>query len=288
MTTISVVMPLGGFDEHAAEQIRAVAEQASVLDAEVVLSLNTPDETAGRALRTFVDELGLPGVRVVPSHERAGAAHARNAGARASRGAVIAFCDSDDLVLPGWLGAIVAGCATNDAVGGRLIEDHFPDPDARWRPPATPDANPTFLGVPYIVSANMAIRRAAFDEVGGFDEALTRCEDIAISWSLLKSGRSIGYVAAAEVAYRHRAGLVRMMKQHFMYGRGMSEVLVRYGVPGDEGGGSARLLRPNAQPGAARSLGSVLRRGSLAAGRLSGLALERVRRWRGRDSGKRP
>jgi GT2 family glycosyltransferase len=283
MTAVSVVIPLGGFDELAAEQIRAVADQAGPLDAEVVLSLNTPDAGAGRALHAFVEDLGLASVRVVPSHERAGAAHARNAGARASTGAVIAFCDADDLVLPGWLAAIARGCDADDAVGGRLVEDHFPDPDARWRPPATPDGNPTFLGVAYIVSANMAIRRDAFEAVGGFDEDLTRCEDIAISWALLKGGRSIGYVADAEVAYRHRAGLGRMMKQHFMYGRGMSEVLVRYGVPGDEGAATAKLLRPNSQPGAARSLGSVLRRGSLAAGRVSGLALERLARRRRRE-----
>lgn len=280
MSTISVVMPLGGFDELATVQIRAVTEQASQLGAEVVLSLNRQDEVTGRALRAFVDGLHYDGLRVVPSHERAGAAHARNAGARASRGDVIAFCDADDLVLHGWLAAIVEGCEHHDAVGGRLVEDHFPDPDARWRPPATPDANPSFLGVTYIVSANMAIRRSAFDEVGGFDETLTRCEDIAISWALLEAGRSIGYVAGAQVAYRHRTGLTPMMKQHFMYGRGMSEVLVRYGVPGGEGGGTVKLLRPNAQRGAALSIGSVLRRGSLAAGRITGLVLERRGRHR--------
>jgi glycosyltransferase involved in cell wall biosynthesis len=213
-------------------------------------------------------------VHIVGSAAKRGAAHARNVGAAATTSAAIAFCDADDLVHDGWLAALVGGLGSFDAVSGRVI-DVFPDQRiAHWYPAATSGSLRTFLGRPYLLSGNLAIRRAAFEAVGGFDESLTRCEDIAISWALLSSGHSLGHVDDAVVDYRHRAGVTSMLRQHYSYGRGMSEVLRAFGAPTVEGReGSARLgmLRPNNQTVARLSVGGVLRRGAIATGRLRGL-----------------
>jgi hypothetical protein len=172
----------------------------------------------------------------------------------------------------------VRGLDAADAVTGH-VHELAPSRQRSWRPPATPGRLPTFLGIPYVLSGNLAIRKPAFLAVGGFDETLTRCEDIALGWALLSKGYRIGYVADAVLDYRHRSGLLALMHQHYLYGRGMAEVLSRYPVPGD---GEPRrlkglsLLRPNAQP-APFSAPTVLRRASLAAGRAVGLILTRGR-----------
>jgi GT2 family glycosyltransferase len=191
---------------------------------------------------------------------------------------MLAFCDADDEVHAGWLEALVRGLGSWDAVTGQINEVAPPGQEG-WRPPATPGRLPTFLGVPYILSGNLAITRAAFLAVGGFDETLSRCEDIALGWTLQNKGFRIGYVQEAILDYRHRPGLRAFMHQHYLYGRGMAEVVSRYRVPST---GVPRrltglaLLRPNAQP-ARFSVPGILRRASLAAGRIVGLISERQR-----------
>lgn len=281
----SVVMPVGRVDDEARQQITAVLAQVGAPSFELVLSLNTPDPVHAAELATIIGRLDDPRVRVVPSHDRRGASHARNVGAAAASAAILAFCDSDDVAEPEWLQGLLAALPGHSAVGGALVEDVLRDEQqAGWRPPATPDALPTFLGAPYIVSASMAITRAAFDQVGGFDEHLTRCEDIAISFALLAAGHRLGFAAQSRMHYRQRPGLRAMLRQHYLYGRGMSEVVVRYGVPNADGVEHPRglaLMRPNGQPGdGRRSWAGVARRGAIAAGRLRGVLSER---WRQRS-----
>lgn len=260
----SVVIPVGRAGPDLDRQLAAVADQAPGFAFEIVVSWNSPDERARKALPGVIR--GVP-VRAVDSSDRRGAAHARNAGAAASAAEMLAFCDADDVVQPGWLAALAAGLDEYDAVTGH-VNEIAPPRQASWRPPATPGRLPEFLGVPYILSGNLAIKRAVFDAVGGFDESLTRCEDIALGWKLQHGGYRIGFAPDAVLDYWHRAGLRAMLHQHYLYGRGMAEVLARYPRPG--GGGRRDLLRANRQP-ASRSYITVLRRAAIAAGRLRGL-----------------
>ena len=278
--TVCVVIPVGGFDELLERQLRAVLAQQADTAFSVVLSVNTADPRVVRSVGDLVTRIADVRVYVADSADRRSAAHARNRGVRAApaEADVIAFCDADDLVEDGWLRGLIDGLGAQAAVGGRVI-DVFENPrQAAWRPPATPDGLPTFQGVPYLLSCNMVIRRDAFDSVGGFDTGLVRCEDIAISWALLRAGHVVGYVEDAVVQYRHRPGLWALLRQHELYGRGMSQVLVRYGLPtGDswETPRGAALLRPNGQRASKRSFVGTLRRGAIAFGRVRGLAGER-------------
>lgn len=276
--TVSVVIPVGAVDHLLARQLGAVLAQRAELPFEVIVSLNSAAPADRAALADVLRATADPRVRVVSSADRRGAAHARNVAAAASTAPVLAFCDADDQVREGWLAALVRGLDGADAVTGHVHELAPPGQQA-WRPPATPGRLPTFLGVPYVLSGNLALRREALVAVGGFDEALTRCEDIALGWALLSKGYRLGYVADAALDYRHRAGLLAFLRQHYLYGRGMAEVLARYPVPAT---GAPRrltglaLLRPNGQP-APLSAPTVLRRASLAAGRAVGLLAERRR-----------
>jgi cellulose synthase/poly-beta-1,6-N-acetylglucosamine synthase-like glycosyltransferase len=158
----------------------------------------------------------------------------------------------------------------------------MPAGQSHWRPATTPDSLPLFLDVPYLLSGNTAVKRAVFEKVGGFDESLHRCEDIAIGFALQKQGFSIGYAPTATIHYRHRASLKGLVVQHYHYGKGMSQVLVRYGLPkqGHTDGhkpSGVGLLKPNKNPGAGFSMVRVLRRTGTLTGRLVGLAQERVR-----------
>ena len=277
---VSVVIPTGSVDDDLLTQLRAVTGQETPFEFEVVVSLNTPDPEAARRLEAMLDDLGDRRVRSVDSSSERGAAHARNSGLAAASHDIIAFCDADDICRDGWLANLVAAMDDFDVVGGHLDDLALGDPkQADWRPPATPGALPTFLGVPYIVSANLAVRREHFEAVGGFDTSLIRCEDVAIGWAFLDRGLTLGYVPDAVVAYRHRPGIVPMLRQHYLYGRGMSQVLHRYGVPrGDEWAAPSglRMLKPNGQRANRRTVVGTMRRASIAAGRVVGLVEGRV------------
>ena len=271
---VAVVIPVGSVDPILSEQVCRVVNQSGVSLTEIVLSVNSEAADVVAGVADVVASCNDARLRVVDSSDRRGAAHARNVGVAATTGGVVAFCDADDLVHDGWLAALVDGLAHFDAVSGRTI-DVFPEARmADWYPPATPGGLNSFLGEPYLLTGNLAVHRHAFDAVGGFDESLTRCEDIAISWSLVRDGFTIGYANDAAIDYRHRAGVVPMLRQYYLYGRGMSEVLRKYGAPRADGLSSTRgigMLRPNGQRAGRRTLVGTMRRGALGVGRVRGL-----------------
>jgi exopolysaccharide biosynthesis WecB/TagA/CpsF family protein len=208
-------------------------------------------------------------------------------GAAAAAGDLLLFCDADDVVHPDWLLRMVEGLEHAVAIGGPLVRIDGERADRWERPPATPGSLPTFVGVPYVVSANLGVRREVFDEVGGFDDGLVTGEDIALSWALLRRGHDLAYVPDAIVSYRPRPGLTTMMRQHYWYGRGMSQVLVRHGVPKTEDAPAPRLamIRGNGQRGGRGSYVRFLRRSSIALGRGHGLLDEKLRGTRRTPAG---
>jgi GT2 family glycosyltransferase len=276
---VSVIIPVGAVDAALDRQVEAVLAQESEVPFDLVLSLNLRGPESPAALRSRWTIPPGRSLRVVEALDRRSAAHARNVGARAAGGELLAFCDADDLVHPGWLQALVDALGSYDAVTGQVV-DVFPDErTASWHPPATPGELPRFLGRPYLLSGNLAVRRAAFDAVGGFDETLTRCEDIAFGWALTGAGFAIGYAPAAVLSYHHRSGMRSMLRQHYLYGRGMSETLARYGVPtGNESEPitAVGMLRPNGQRAAKTTVGGTARRGAIALGRVRGIVGMRI------------
>lgn len=278
---ISVVMPIGGIDEFLPAQLAALAAQDFDRPWELVVSMNQPGTTEDPAVTRATLHPGASLLVVDSSAERS-AAHARNVGARAAHAELLAFCDADDIVEPTWLGALYGALGSADAVGGHLDEQRLSPPGQdRWRPPATPGELPSYLGHRYPVSANMAIRRSAFDTIDGFVEGLTRCEDIAFGWALADAGIDLRYAPDAVVHYRHRPGLWTMVRQHHLYGIGMTEVIERRGLPG--GDRPTGLLQANKQRVTQRSVIHILRRGAIASGRVRGLVQERLTR-RGRTN----
>jgi UDP-N-acetylglucosamine--N-acetylmuramyl-(pentapeptide) pyrophosphoryl-undecaprenol N-acetylglucosamine transferase len=279
---VSIVVPVGAFDDAAAVQLRAIGElDRGDLQIELILSSNSGRPADEAQLRAATAADWPTPVTIIDSSSARGAAHARNAGAAVARGRVLAFCDADDVVDKDWLVRIVEALDRADAVSGHLVELVDRESDRGLRPPATPDGLPTFLGVPYLLSGNLAMPTTLFRRLGGFDTDLIRCEDTALSWKMIENGHSIGYEPTAVVHYRMRSGLWLMMRQHFMYGRGAAQVLVRYGVPTSYRQDDRRvgLMKPNAQPGGRGSYVRFLRRASNAAGRATGIIEERfVRR----------
>ena len=278
---VSVVIPVGRVDDDLGAMLDTLVTQTYAGSWELVCSLNSPDPVERVALEGLLAARPTLAARIVDSSDLRSASHARNVGAAAAAAPLLAFCDGDDLAEPTWLEEMVVALGQSGAVGGHLEESLLAIPGQEtWRPEATPGGLPSFLGHPFLVTANMGVHREAFETVGGFDTSLIRGEDVAFSWDLTTNDVAMSYAPKAVIHYRHRKGLWPMMRQHYLYGRGFSQILARRGVPGGEGSTGLRSLKPNSQ--SVSRIGPVyfLRRGSIAVGRVVGLISERAARGR--------
>src|SRR5262249_22799172 len=142
-------------------------------------------------------------LQVVRLARNGGVARARQAGAERARGALLAFHDSDDLMLPGRLGILARFLEANPDAGAvfanGLVEAQG-SPDVR---PLVPVALARRLdgrsfGVREVVCERLPvflqtalISRAAFDAAGGIDVTLARHADLELTCRLALTGRTV-------------------------------------------------------------------------------------------------
>lgn len=129
-----------------------------------------------------------PRVRVIRSGGR-GPAAARNAGWRAGKAPWVAFVDDDVYPPPGWVRAL-AGDLARAAPDVAAVQGRIEVPLPAGRRPTDWERNVAALeGAPW-VTADMAVRRAALEAVGGFDERFARAyrEDTDLALRLLDAG----------------------------------------------------------------------------------------------------
>jgi glycosyltransferase involved in cell wall biosynthesis len=148
----------------------------------------------------------VAGRATLVSCEEKGAGPNRNAGVVASRGAVLAFIDSDCQAEPDWLRAGLEGLADYDFVGGKVVV--LVDDPAHMTATEAFEAVFAFDFENYINkkgftgAGNMLVSRAVFDHVGGFKKAVS--EDVEWSHRATGMGYRLGYVPGAVVGHPAR------------------------------------------------------------------------------------
>ena len=201
---ISVIVPVRNGMPLLEEQLRALAAQECVEPWEVVVADNGSTDGTLAFARDWAET--HTNVLVVDASGLVGASAARNAGVAVARGEYLAFCDADDVVLAGWLAACVEALRTADLVAGRF--DFW---SLNSMPPTEPVRAATRqLGfLPAGLGANLAVRRAPFEEVGGFDEHFVPGEDIDLCWRMQLRGFTFAEAPGAVVAKRARSDFRR-------------------------------------------------------------------------------
>jgi histidinol-phosphate phosphatase family protein len=193
--TYDVVIPTVG-RASLARLLRALAAQPAPLPGRVWLVDDRPASTPGNLYIPVMHR--LPGLVVLRSGGR-GPAAARNAGWRASRADWIAFLDDDVVPTQGWTAALAAdlGAAASRVAGvqGRIVVPLPAD-----RRPTDWERNVKGLESARWATADMACRRAALQQVGGFDERFRRNyrEDadlglriVGAGWEIARGRRTI-------------------------------------------------------------------------------------------------
>ncbi len=211
---ISVIVPVRNGAGYLEEQLRALTAQKSEEPWEVIVADNGSTDGSLAIARDW--SLAHPQFHVVDASGLAGASAARNAGVAVASGDRLAFCDADDVVLAGWIAGISRGLAGADVVAGWF--DFWSLNDIPPTPPLP--ATTRQLGfLPAGLGANLGVRRAAFEEVGGFDEAFVPGEDIDLCWRLQLRGFQFAEVPDAVVSKRARSTFGHVFRQAFAYGQ---------------------------------------------------------------------
>ncbi|MGJ6980372.1 glycosyltransferase [Aestuariimicrobium soli] len=215
----SVIIPVRNGEAWIGDQLRALAEQTFTGSWEVVIADNGSTDGTRRVVRELAPEIGVP-VRIADASGRAGICHARNAGALAARGRLLAFCDCDDRVSEQWLEAAVDASQDGEVVAGlnRELQEPVQHPDA-------PAINPGGIIHGYqailFIGCNFAVRRDAYFALGGFDESLPPygCDDSEFALRANAAGCTFVGEEAMLVWFRTTTGLRRLVRKVYLSGK---------------------------------------------------------------------
>jgi len=231
----SIVVPTHGRATYLDVALRSLAPQAADAGAELIVVVDGFDpESVVVAQRR--------GAHVIAHAEPRGPNAARNAGWQAAAGELAIFVDDDVEAPRTWLPALLAAAAATperDVFAGPIraaIAGGGPRSCGRDDPPITTlDHGPADVDVALGWSANLAIRRAALETVGGFDETIPVGAGDEEEWQerYRSTGGRVRYVAAAGLEHR-RAGadatLRALARAQYRRGRAARQQDVRKGT----------------------------------------------------------
>jgi GT2 family glycosyltransferase len=196
----------------------------------VVVDDGSTDDTPAR-LASFRHAHPDRTITVLRLAQNSGPSRGRNAGIGVARGRYLVFTDSDCIVEPHWLRAILKGFHAPDvaAVMGWGIDA----PPRNWAERAyvvSPQIRPEQSQRRGLIGNNMAFRR---DVVAHFlfDEALPYyCEETDLARRLLVDGWRIGFVRDAVVHHDHPMTVRKFLRLSLLQARGSARFWYKHGV----------------------------------------------------------
>ncbi|MFZ0160056.1 MAG: glycosyltransferase, partial [Kineosporiaceae bacterium] len=216
---LSVLIACLNAERTVGAQLEALASQDCPVPWEVIVCDNGSVDGTAAVVERYRERLP---VHVVDASARRGPGAARNIGARAARGAWLAFCDADDVVAQDWLTTLCAALGAHVFVAGRFEGERLNGARARRARPLDQQAGlqrGPDGGLPHAGAGNMGIHREVFQGVGGFDPDVDCLEDTDLCWRVQRTGVPLEFVPGLIVHVRLRSTLGGMFRQGYAYGR---------------------------------------------------------------------
>lgn len=227
---LSVVIACFNAETWIGDQLEALATQQWSEPWEIIVVNNRSTDGSMTVVERYRQR--IPHLYVVQAAEKQGQPYALNVGARAARGAWLAFCDADDVVGAGWVAGMAEALAAHAFVSGphdvtRLNHSAL----QRYRENAQSTGvqqytNPPFL--PHAGSGNMGVHRAVFDRLGGFDESMPALFDTDFCWRVQLSGIPLVAAPKAILHVRYRDDAHALYRQAKSYGQYNVFIYKRY------------------------------------------------------------
>ena len=164
------------------------------------------------------------GFRVISTHNQ-GLSNARNLGCQAAAGEIVAYIDDDAYPDPHWLTYLAAAFMNTEhaGIGGPNVPPSGNGLIADCVAHAPGGPVHVLLSdqeAEHIPGCNMAFRKSALEEIGGFDPQFRSAgDDVDVCWRLQKKGYTLGFSPSAMVWHHQRNSLVAYWKQQIGYGK---------------------------------------------------------------------
>jgi len=230
---VSVVMPFGGEADAlapASDSLRGIDHRPGD---ELILADNSgAGPLAGRSPAGGAHET-IEVIVVSVAGERS-PAHARNVGAASASAEWILFLDADCTPLPGLLEAYFQLPIRDDvgALVGEVVGSHdgasLAERYGAARNFLSQRDHMSHPFLPRAAAANLLVRRAAFEAVGGFYEGVRAAEDTDFSWRLQQAGWRLELRPEARVEHRYRTSVADLRRQWRAYAAGRAWLARRY------------------------------------------------------------
>ncbi len=237
---VSVIIPFKDAAETLPACLNALAAQNNAPPWELLaVNNNSRDDSVRCALDAAKNHAGLP-FRLL-EEETPGPGAARNRGAREAAGELLLFTDADCLPAPDWIADMWRHYRETPEIGaisGTILP---------YRPRGAVHTFTSLFTLPPhhsekihdrftlitggFQTANLAVPKPVFTEIGGFLPSLFPGEDHALCQAIYASGRKIRAVPDARVHHWHRNTFGKMLRQAFGYGR-VHGYELRHLVPG--------------------------------------------------------
>lgn len=211
--SLSVVLPVfndGPAARRCLASLRSMIQPPAGGPVEIIVVDNgSTDDTRERLS-------GLTGIILVDEPRR-GSYAARNRGAAAAKGALLAFTDSDCEVGTGWARAIVDALAddgvqaaqgqTTGQAGGTVWSKYCGRQYAETLQTMTSGERHDRAD-----TRNLAVRREAFERLGGFRTDWLHAADWEFGARLHREGMTIAYAPAMQVTHHDPEDLLRLLR----------------------------------------------------------------------------
>lgn len=223
MKDVSIIILNWNTRDLLADCLDSIAQTAGDLDITIIVLDNaSTDGSQAMVQQRF------PHVRLIVNQENVGFARANNQGMAVSDGRYALLLNSDALLTPGTLQALVRLADAKPQAGivgaqllnpdGSFQASHTPFPSlwreflilsgvgralyGRWYPSRGPEEDKGPQIVDYVEGACLLVRREAFEDVGGLDESyFMYAEEVDWCYAMRAKGWQVWYQPAAKVIH---------------------------------------------------------------------------------------
>ncbi len=173
-------------------------------------------------------------VRYYLQPENGGLSRARNFGMEVAGGEIVAYIDDDAEADPDWLYFLVTALLDNGAAG--VGGPNLPHPSDGFVAQCVDQSpgNPIHVllddeSAEHVPGCNMAYRKRALAEFGGFDPSHRIAgDDVDVCWKILTREAEIAFSPAAIVWHHRRPTIGRFLRQQRSYGAAEAHLVARH------------------------------------------------------------
>jgi GT2 family glycosyltransferase len=213
---ISIIIPEYNAEDYLVQSLPAFKKSEQDNFELIVVDDNSTDESSEFA-RHYADI-------VLKMENNSGPGKARNFGAQASKASILLFLDADVRIYPDTISKVLAAFQENSDISALFGSYDLQPPEKNFfsqyknlfhhyvHQKANVDAKTFWAGCG-------AVRKADFDEVGGFSTDFTKpsIEDVELGYKLKEQGKSIRLLKDLQVTHLKKWTLFALLKADILY-----------------------------------------------------------------------